>query len=129
MTEADASIFFNSVKGKQITWAAPGSQVITPHTYKGGGVFLCTKGSSWAVCHGFAPNNWTLVKEENNMTQVFKEYFSKHKDIFMTLAVVLLADHFVFKGAFRDKVKTLLENLLSGAEKKITALNKSDEKS
>lgn len=53
------------------------------------------------------------------MLSELKGYFQKHKDIIMTIGLALVVDNFVFGGAFREKIKTLIEKMLHGAEKKI----------
>ena len=59
-------------------------------------------------------------KGETTMFQTFKEYVSKHKDVFYTIAVILLADHFLFKGAFKDKITKIVNNALDKAESKLS---------
>ena len=50
----------------------------------------------------------------------FKQYLEKHRDVFFTLGVMLVLDHFVFAGAFREKIKQLVDSLLDKKTKEIT---------
>ena len=60
-----------------------------------------------------------LKKEgEFKMLNNIKTYFNKHQDTLLTVGFVVLIDHFLFKGALREKIKVSLENLLRGAEDK-----------
>lgn len=59
--------------------------------------------------------------KEKPMTGEIKDYFQEHKTILLTVAIVLLADHFIFAGAFRERIKATVEKFLSGAEKKAAA--------
>lgn len=59
---------------------------------------------------------FTLIKQENNMLDSIKEYIKEHKQVIITIGVVLLVDHLVFGGAFRERVKGLVEKLLNKAE-------------
>lgn len=59
------------------------------------------------------------LHKENNMLESVKEYLKEHKSIIMTIAVVLLVDHLVFQGAFREKVKSLVDGLLNKAQKQL----------
>lgn len=53
------------------------------------------------------------------MVDSIKEYVKEHKSIIMTIAVVLIVDHLVFNGAFREKVKSLVDGLLNKATKQL----------
>lgn len=50
-------------------------------------------------------------------------YLNAHRDIIMTLAVVFLADHFLLKGALRERLQKAVESFLAKAEKKLTGDN------
>jgi hypothetical protein len=50
------------------------------------------------------------------MLESAKEYLKENKSIIMTIAVVLIVDHLVFGGAFREKVKALVNGLLDKAQ-------------
>ena len=49
----------------------------------------------------------------------FKEYFKKHQDGLISLAIVLVLDHFIFDGSFRDRIKMFAEKMLGNTEKKL----------
>lgn len=59
-------------------------------------------------------------KESKKMGSGYiREYFIKHRDLLMGLTVVLLLDHFIFEGAFREKIKRIVHSFLDKAENKI----------
>ena len=58
-------------------------------------------------------------KGGSKMLNSVKQYFENHRDILMSIAVALLVDHFFFEGAFRDKIKNLVDGLINRAEKKL----------
>ena len=49
-----------------------------------------------------------------------KEYLEKHRDVFLTIGIVLILDHFVFEGAFREKLKSITESFLDKKTKELT---------
>jgi hypothetical protein len=59
------------------------------------------------------------AKKENRMFKSLREYVQQHKDLFYTIGLVLLVDHFIFDGAFKAKVQKIVEKLLDGASKKL----------
>lgn len=80
----------------------------------------------WISQKCITPINYasTTVKMDNssqggNMLQTVKDYLKDHKQILMTIAVVLVVDHLVFGGAFREKVKSLVDGLLNKAQKEL----------
>lgn len=58
----------------------------------------------------------------SQMLANIKDYFKKHQEIFITLGIIILIDHFLFNGAFREKIKDTVEKLLKGVEKKVNVL-------
>lgn len=44
--------------------------------------------------------------------QEIKDYFRKHQDTFITLAIVILVDQFVFEGKFREKIKSVMDSMI-----------------
>lgn len=66
----------------------------------------------------YETNLLTHYKEPNMMESV-KEYLKEHKSIIITIAVALVVDHLVFGGAFREKVKSLVDGLLNKAQKQL----------
>ena len=46
-----------------------------------------------------------------------KDYYARHQDALLTLAVVLLVDYFMFEGVLRSRVSSMLENMLGKVEK------------
>jgi hypothetical protein len=45
-----------------------------------------------------------------------KGYVEKHKDMLFTLGLVILVDHFLFKGALRERIKATVEGALKKVE-------------
>jgi hypothetical protein len=63
------------------------------------------------------PNNgYYLVTEftGGKFMNSLKAYVEKHKDMFFKIAFVAILDHFLFDGAFRDKLKNLVDRFLEG---------------
>ena len=50
-----------------------------------------------------------------------REWFQKHSDTLITVAVVIVIDHFLFNGSLRERLKDLLNGLLSRCEKQLEA--------
>lgn len=55
-------------------------------------------------------------KKETKMLGKVKEYIEEHKNIIFTLGLVILVDHFLFKGALRERIKTSIEGVLKKVE-------------
>jgi hypothetical protein len=79
--------------------------------------------------------NWTSeVKRDEEFAQIekilkqqkkggtmnsLKEYFKKNQDVFLTLAIIILLDNFLFNGQFRMKITSMIEGLITKTEKKL----------
>jgi hypothetical protein len=61
----------------------------------------------------------TKDKEGYEMTGAVKSYFQKHEDTLMTMAIIILVDHFILEGALRDKIKATVEGFLNREAKKL----------
>ena len=48
-----------------------------------------------------------------------KKYFKKNEDTIYTIGIIVLVDHFVFNGLFREKLKSLMDGLIYKTEKKL----------
>lgn len=59
------------------------------------------------------------VSNGGNMFDSVKEYVKENRSILMTIGVALLVDHLVFGGAFREKVKSIIDSMLNTAQKKL----------
>lgn len=55
------------------------------------------------------------------MFKALKEYMNENKDTLFTVALILILDEYIFSGAFRDKIKAILDGMLKKAEKKVEA--------
>lgn len=60
------------------------------------------------------------IKGGNNMLQDIKKYISDNRDMIYTVAFVALLDQLLFDGAFRERLKALVEGLLVKVEGKQT---------
>lgn len=58
-------------------------------------------------------------KEKKKMFGFAKEYMERHKDTVMTVVFVLIVDYFFLGGALRHKIKSIAENALDTAQKKL----------
>lgn len=53
-----------------------------------------------------------------NMKKI-KEWFDSHSDTLITVAVIVLLDHFLFNGSLRGRLKELMNGLLTKCEKQL----------
>lgn len=82
---------------------------------------------SYYVALGKGRGGWYVKKEcfakeisnGGNMFDSVKEYVKENRSILMTIGVALLVDHLVFGGAFREKVKSIIDSMLNTAQKKL----------
>lgn len=63
-------------------------------------------------------NKEKQLKKEEKMLGKVKSYIDEHKNIIFTLGLVILVDHFLFKGALRERIKTSIEGVLTKVENK-----------
>lgn len=49
-----------------------------------------------------------------------KGYLVKHRELLMGLGLILVLDHFLLDGAFSEKIKKIIHNILDKADKKLT---------
>ena len=63
-------------------------------------------------------NTTKQPKKEEGKTMLgnVKGYIEKHKDVIFTLGLVILVDHFLFRGALRERIKGTIEGVLKKAE-------------
>lgn len=100
-------------------WSNVPGQLNQYQAYSGGGGGSGGLGMSQVNIQGYLNTSCKTKKEEKSMFQNVKGYFNKHQDMIFTTALVILVDHFVFKGAFREKIKALVDKFLVAAEKKL----------
>ena len=53
------------------------------------------------------------------MKDSINNWWREHSSVVITVAVVILVDHLVFKGTFRKKIESLVDRFLNKAEKQI----------
>lgn len=58
-------------------------------------------------------------KQEGKLMDAFKNYLSKNSGVIFTVMFVVLVDHFVFNGTFREKIKSLVDGFLNKAAKQV----------
>lgn len=61
----------------------------------------------------------TVQNKRKGFMKLFRDYLEAHRDTIFTLLLILLVDHYVFKGAFSETIKEGFEKLLRHAHKKI----------
>ena len=49
------------------------------------------------------------------MIETVKCYVNKHRDFLFTVILVMVVDHFIFKGALREKIKSVIDGALNKA--------------
>lgn len=57
----------------------------------------------------------------SEVTTDLKGYIKANKDLIYTVLFVLIADHFFFNGAFRERVRSLVDRFLRRAEDRAAA--------
>ena len=57
----------------------------------------------------------------NDIMKDIKGFVSENRQIIYWMALIFLADHFFFNGAFRERLKGLAEKMLGKVEKQIEA--------
>jgi hypothetical protein len=74
----------------------------------------------------FTEKELTATPELKNSTknggftmETLKNYFKKNSEVFITLAIVILIDEYLFKGALREKIKDLLNKILGQTSEKL----------
>jgi hypothetical protein len=60
--------------------------------------------------------------KKRSFMKLFKDYLEAHRDTIFTLVLILLADHYVFNGAFRETISDAFKKLLDKAHQKIDGL-------
>lgn len=55
------------------------------------------------------------IEKEKPMNFV-KEYFSKHRELFMGLAIAIVLDKYLFGGAFHERLKRIITGMLDRTE-------------
>lgn len=76
------------------------------------GIKLIDKGD-WT----YAYTKFKKVEKTNGgAMKDFKEYLSKHKELLYTVGILIVLDQLVFKGAFRERLKTFVEGLIGKAQ-------------
>lgn len=74
---------------------------------------------------GVRPDNEHIPRR--SMKENLKEYFNKHKDIIFTAGLIILVDHFLFKGALRTRMQDMVGKMITNAEHSIEAMGKPKE--
>jgi len=64
-------------------------------------------------------SNKAEKKKEAKVMNYVRDYFIKHRELLMGLTLVILLDHFIFGGAFREKTQKIVHALLDKTEKKL----------
>lgn len=71
-------------------------------------------------------NNNNQLKTNSSMKQVFEDvkgFVKEHRNIIYIAAFILLVDHFFLGGKLVDRIKGIVEKLLTGVEKKVSAID------
>jgi len=68
------------------------------------------------------------VSGRRNIMESIKSYFKQHQETYITLAIVILIDQFIFEGKFREKIKSLLDRMISKVEGDLLKDKKQEEK-
>jgi len=88
---------------------------VTPHGTLG---FLPTQ-----IITPYGVKDLNPKPKKRSLMKLFRDYLEAHRDAIFTLILILLADHYVFKGAFAETIKAAFSKLLAQAHKKIDEKN------
>ena len=86
--------------------------------YQEGSIYNATDGSGkkW-VMRG---NTWVEITEKKTMFKEIandtKDFVKENRVIIYWVAVLFLADHFFFKGAFKDRLHAMVQKMLGKME-------------
>jgi len=69
------------------------------------------------IAFGWAPKDEKINSSYKGETKMkfgtwLNDYVEKHRDVLFTIAVVLVLDHYVFEGKFRQKIEDMVEGFL-----------------
>jgi len=91
--------------------------------YHDGGPGYCISGKPPGTLYHNKGGNWfkliTPAPKGSNMLQDIRSYIKDNRQVLYTVAMIVVLDHFLFNGAFRERIKALVEKALSGVEKKV----------
>ncbi len=59
-------------------------------------------------------------KKGNKVMDSIKEYFRKHEETIITIILIIMVDQFIFKGAFSEKLKAIVDGLINKVSKKVS---------
>lgn len=62
------------------------------------------------------------TKKESFMKELItdaKGFMKEHKSLFYWIALIALADHFIFEGTFREKLKAIVQKMIGKLEAKV----------
>lgn len=52
-----------------------------------------------------------------------KSYIERHEDVLITIGIIILIDQFIFAGAFREKLKGLVDSMINKVTSKLGETN------
>lgn len=59
------------------------------------------------------------ITERKGIMDYFKGYLVKHRELLMGLGLALVLDHYIFGGAFKEKLQKIVHSILDKTEKKL----------
>lgn len=82
--------------------------------------------NDFAQIMGQSQQNAGIAQQTKKVTMFgsIKKYFDDHRDLLMTLVVLVIVDQWVFDGAFKEKIKGLIDRVVGHADNKIKELEK-----
>lgn len=86
---------------------------------KVGEIYKLSRGFDLCAGKCTCPKKWKLKGEKGETMDAIKSYLEKHRDIFLTIGIILILDHFIFAGAFKDKLKSIIDGFLDTKAKEI----------
>lgn len=95
------------------------SYVISQSTDRDGHIRLKdVEGSFYA--HRFQPvQPFSIKATMKDILSALKGFINENRNVFFWLATAFLLDHFLFKGAFRERFKNIVEGMIKKVEDQI----------
>lgn len=115
-------MMMNQAYGAAIGGAGGGGGLL-PVIYGPNGVGGCFVGSGGITTR--TDDNFTVhtfsteesKKKESKKMGFVRDYFKKHQELFMGLAVAIILDRYLLGGAFQERLKRIINGLLDKTEK------------
>lgn len=94
---------------------------IVPHYHLGEPGYIISGKNPDTPYHNANGERFKLIappSKGSNMLQDIRSYVKENRQVLYTVAFIVALDHFVFNGAFRERLKGLVDGMLKKVEEK-----------